>query len=70
MYLSGAQTILGDANLVSENIRNGVFVFGIEGSCTEGSAVSVVETLDSHGGTIVTITSTNEVYGTAEEVGF
>ena len=31
-YLSGAQTILGDANLRPENILNGIPIFGIMGS--------------------------------------
>ena len=35
-YLSGAQTIKGDANLVAANIKSGVSVFGVDGSY-EGS---------------------------------
>lgn len=31
-YLSGAQTIKGDANLASGNIANGVTIFGVTGS--------------------------------------
>lgn len=31
-YLSGAQTIKGDANLTSANIANGVTIFGVTGS--------------------------------------
>lgn len=31
-YLSGAQTISGDANLVSSNILNGVTIFGVTGN--------------------------------------
>ena len=31
-YLSGAQTIKGDANLTSSNIANGVTIFGVTGS--------------------------------------
>jgi len=33
-YLTGAQTIKGDANLLAENIKAGVTIFGIEGTYT------------------------------------
>ena len=39
-YLIGAQTISGDTNLISSNIRSGVSIFGVNGSLT---AVSVTQ---------------------------
>ena len=33
-YLTGAQTISGDANLVSANIKSGVSIFGVNGGLT------------------------------------
>ena len=58
-YLTGAQTIIGDTNLIAENIRTGATIFGIAGTYT-GIAPVVVETTDSHGGTIVDITTDAE----------
>lgn len=40
-YLTGAQTIEGDANLVAGNIKDGVTIFGIEGTY-EGESGSVL----------------------------
>ena len=36
-YLSGTQTIKGDANLVAGNIRSGVSIFGVSGSLTSAT---------------------------------
>ena len=48
-YLTGAQTIKGDANLLAENIKDGVTIFGVTGTYTGGG-----------GGTYtVTVTLTN-----------
>ena len=39
-YLTGAQTIEGDANLVAGNIKSGVSIFGVEGSYVGGSVLT------------------------------
>ena len=36
-YLSGSQTIKGDSNLVAENIKSGVSIFGVTGTLEAGS---------------------------------
>jgi hypothetical protein len=35
--LTGAQTIKGDSNLVPENIKSGVSIFGVTGTCEGGT---------------------------------
>lgn len=37
-YLSGTQTIKGDANLVAGNIKSGVIIFGVTGTYTGGGS--------------------------------
>lgn len=44
-YLSGAQTILGDANLIAGNIKDGVPIFGVTGSYTGGGGNTFVVTV-------------------------
>lgn len=39
-YLSGAQTVKGDANLVAGNIKEGVTIFSVQGTHSGGSAVN------------------------------
>lgn len=39
-YLTGAQTIKGDANLVAGNIKSGVSIFGVAGTMTAGEDVT------------------------------
>ena len=45
-YLSGAQTIKGDSNLVAGNIKSGVSIFGVSGTYS-GSSGSSTPTLQS-----------------------
>lgn len=56
-YLSGAQTIKGDANLVADKIRSGYSIFGVAGSYV-GSTISYTETDNDSGGKTVSIVVT------------
>lgn len=57
-YLGGDQTILGDANLIPENIKSGVSIFNIAGTYTGGgSAHDEQVLLDCRN-----MSSSNEVY--------
>ena len=56
-YLSGAQTVKGDANLVAANIASGVSIFGVTGSHTGGLDVSIARVSDGHGAYKLQITN-------------
>lgn len=69
-YLTGTQTILGDANLLAENIKKDVVIFGItgtyEGEGPSGYTVTISLTNPYHAGDFVscTILQTDAVYST------
>ncbi len=48
-YLTGAQTILGDANLLAENIKKDVSIFGVTGTLEAGGTVQTVKVDDPMG---------------------
>lgn len=44
-YLSGAQTIKGDSNLVAGNIKSGVSLFGVTGTYTGSGNITILDLL-------------------------
>ena len=63
-WLSGAQTIVGDANLTSENIKKDVSIFGIPGSLQAGVPRLITnDTSITPSGTYATSTYYNTTYG-------
>ena len=49
-YLSGAQTIKGDANLVAGNIKKGTSIFGVTGTYDPSGAVTVTKSVTASTG--------------------
>lgn len=48
-YLSGVQTIKGDANLISANIKSGVSIFGVAGGLQPGITPSGTKSITANG---------------------
>jgi hypothetical protein len=46
-YLTGDQTIKGDANLIAENIKNGISIFGVTGTFAGGGLPDGVSAIAS-----------------------
>lgn len=51
LYLNGTQTIKGDSNLKSSNIKSGVSIFGVAGNIPPGSIVEGIITVTRFNGT-------------------
>lgn len=58
-YLSGVQTIKGDAALVAKNVRKGVSLFGVVGTLEPADELDVLATMYYHTGDIATVTYWN-----------
>jgi len=71
-YLTGDQTIRGDANLVPANIAEGVSIFGVTGTHSGGSAstatVTITSSAPSEGG-VYYVTADGREYVDAPEFG-
>lgn len=48
-YLTGAQTISGDTNLKASNIKDGVTIFGVEGTLEEGITPTGMKSITANG---------------------
>lgn len=62
-YLTGAQTIKGDSNLVASNIKQGVTIFGITGTCVPITSVGVAINNDVNDFLYIHYTSYTGDYG-------
>ena len=58
-WISAGSTTCSDANLIASNIKSGVTIFGVEGT-NVSNTVLVSDTIDANGGTIRTITTTED----------
>lgn len=53
-YLTGVQTIQGDADLVPGNIKSGINIFGVDGALSGESFISTDPSYNAYGGDIQT----------------
>jgi hypothetical protein len=61
-YLTGTQTIKGDSNLVANNIKSGVSIFGVNGSYEGGSVTKVFSgTVDATSSSTLSISLPEDV---------
>lgn len=69
-YLSGTQTIKGDANLVASNIKSGVSIFGVSGSYTGSSSGSSSNNCEAYHITSTSATLNFSSTGTVKVYGY